>query len=94
MSRVKTLDVFRSLPKDLTEPTYCGGLISLICTGVIVVLGVQETTTYIRSSTSSKIVIENTHSRDKFHANLDISFPFIPCDLIGLTIIDGLGNKV
>ena len=30
MSAFLKLDVFRSLPKDLTEPTFCGGVSKLI----------------------------------------------------------------
>lgn len=35
-----------------------------------------------------------SHRHDTFHANIDITFPYIPCDIIGLNMRDGLNNAV
>ena len=94
MELVKKIDVFSALPKDLSEPTFCGGLISMVCTVIIVTLGFSESFNYLSSYTSSKIILESTHNRDKFQANIDIVFSFIPCDVIGLSLFDILNNQV
>lgn len=66
------LDIFRKLPRDLTEPTFCGGLgkyfikefdnifvliVSTLCTVVLIVLGVHEVRTYISAQTSTQVYI-------------------------------------
>jgi endoplasmic reticulum-Golgi intermediate compartment protein 1 len=47
------LDVLRKLPKDLTEPTFCGAFVSLICTLTMIILGVAEITNYLNPAVSS-----------------------------------------
>ena len=69
-------------------------LVSTICTIVLVMLTISEVRTYVKPSTSSMITIQSSHDADKFHVNLDIVMPFMPCDVIGLTIEDKMGNRV
>lgn len=88
MSAILKLDVFRKLPKDLTEPTFCGAVVSTVCTVVLVLLAITEIRTYVSPSTSSMITIQSSHESDKFHINLDVVMPYMPCDVIGLTLED------
>lgn len=39
-------DVFRKMPKDLTEPTFCGALVSFVCTFILVMLVFSEFQAY------------------------------------------------
>ena len=69
-------------------------VVSTICTVVLVLLAITEIRTYVKPSTSSMITIQSSHDSDKFHINLDIVMPFMPCDVIGLTLEDQMGNRV
>lgn len=40
--KLKSLDVFRKLPSDLTEPTFSGALVSIISTIIMVTLFISE----------------------------------------------------
>jgi hypothetical protein len=60
----------------------------------MVVLGTSELRNYFQHSTSSSIFISTSHSSDTFHANIDITFPHIPCDIIGLNLKDSLNNHI
>ena len=86
MSAFLKIDIFRKLPKDLTEPTFCGAIVSVICAIALVLLTVTECITYLQPSTSSTIGIQTTHNSDKFHINIDIVLPRMPCDVIGLDL--------
>lgn len=55
MSAFLKLDVFRKLPKDLTEPTTCGAMVSTLCAIALVFLTVTEIRTYMQPQTSSMI---------------------------------------
>ena len=44
--------------------------------------------------THSELFVSTSHTEDTFHANLDITFPKVPCDIIGLNFMDSLGNRV
>ena len=69
-------------------------VVSTICTVVLVLLAITEIRTYISPSTSSMITIQSSHDSDKFHINLDIVMPYMPCDVIGLTLEDQMNNRV
>ena len=68
--------------------TFMFFLVSTICTIVLVMLTISEVRTYVKPSTSSMITIQSSHDADKFHINLDVVMPFMPCDVIGLTLED------
>ena len=38
--------------------------------------------------------MSSSHASDKFHINIDIEMPFMPCDIIGLDLEDSMGNHV
>lgn len=45
-SRLRSLDIYRKLPSDLTEPTMAGALISIISTICMIVLFMTELQVY------------------------------------------------
>lgn len=60
------LDVFRKMPKDLTEPTFCGAvgkksiceiilsnIVSMMCTGLLILLCSTELEKYFRIETNT-----------------------------------------
>ena len=60
------LDIFRKLPKDLTEPTFCGAIISFFCAIFLVCLTISEIQNYLQPATSSEISIQLSHVMDTF----------------------------
>ena len=60
----------------------------------MVLLGTSEIRNYLQANTTSNLFIGTTHKSDVFHANIDITFPFVPCDVIGLNLRDSLENAV
>ena len=58
------------------------------------VLGISEIKNYLQHKTHSSLFISTSHKADTFHANIDITFPYIPCDVIGLNLRDSLENVV
>lgn len=92
MDKILSIDIFRKLPKDLSERTFIGAILSIICTFVIIILATAEIRTYLKPETKSNIYVQTEHSQDTFHANLDIVFPYVPCDIIGLNYRDQLNN--
>jgi len=61
---------------------------------VSIILGYIEITNYMSPQTSSSLFISTSHKSDTFHANIDITFPYMPCDIIGLSLRDSLNNHV
>ena len=60
----------------------------------MVFLGMSEIVNYFSEHTYSNLFIGTSHRSDVFHANIDITFPKMPCDVIGLNYRDSLENSV
>ena len=69
-------------------------LVSIVCTVVMILLGVSEIKSYVSPSVSSNLFIGTSHKSDVFHANIDITFPYMPCDVLGLNLRDSLENYI
>ena len=46
-SKLKKLDVYRKMPRDLTEPTFSGALMSIISLSIIAILFISELRIYL-----------------------------------------------
>lgn len=60
----------------------------------LVFLTVTEIRTYMQPQTSSMIGVQASHTKDVFKINIDVEMPFMPCDIIGLDLMDQMGNHV
>ncbi|KAM3127184.1 hypothetical protein pb186bvf_020703 [Paramecium bursaria] len=93
-SRLKQLDVYRKLPRDLTEPTNAGALISLISTIVIVWLFITELKAYIEVDNSSEMFVDVNRGGEQIRVNLDVIFHALPCDILSLDAQDIMGTHI
>jgi len=80
------------MPRDLTEPTFCGALVSIICTFVLITLTIYEVQSYINTGSKAELIIDTSHRDDFVPINIDITFPRMPCDILSLDVQDILGT--
>lgn len=80
------------MPRDLTEPTFCGALVSILCTFILVGLTVYEVQAYINTESQAELVIDTSHRDDFVNVNIDVVFPNMPCDIISLDQQDIMGT--
>jgi len=88
----KRFDIFKKMPRDLTEPTIFGALVSVLCTVVLVGLTIFEIQNYLRSESHAELVIDTSHRDDFVNINLDITFKKMPCDVLSLDVQDIMGD--
>jgi len=82
LKRLKSLDIYRDIPKDLTQQTTTGALLSLLCTGFITYL--------VLSSLSSYLSIDYDHSM--FIERPLMIHPYSnSAKLVESTILNGMG---
>ncbi|KPI84414.1 hypothetical protein ABL78_6540 [Leptomonas seymouri] len=88
-------DFFRRIPKDLTEPTTVGAIISIACVIIMVLLFAGEVISYVSPRIQSDMIIRpDLDSKSTIKVSLDITFHKMPCAILTLDILDVLHNHV
>ncbi|KAM3926365.1 LOW QUALITY PROTEIN: endoplasmic reticulum-Golgi intermediate compartment protein 1 [Leptodactylus fuscus] len=90
----RRFDIYRKVPKDLTQPTYTGAIISICCCFFITFLFLSELTGFIASEIVNELYVDDPdkESGGKIDVNLNISLPNLNCELVGLDIQDEMGR--
>lgn len=89
---VRRFDIYRKIPKDLTEPTTTGALISICSVFFIVFLFLSEFYSFIGTEIISELYVDNPSENDRLNVKLDITLPRMRCDHLGLDIQDEMGR--
>uniref|UniRef100_A0A3B4X8E2 Endoplasmic reticulum-Golgi intermediate compartment protein n=1 Tax=Seriola lalandi dorsalis TaxID=1841481 RepID=A0A3B4X8E2_SERLL len=90
----RRFDIYRKVPKDLTQPTYTGAFISILCCVFILFLFLSELTGFIATEIVNELYVDDPDkdSGGKIDVSLNISLPNLHCDLVGLDIQDEMGR--
>jgi len=57
-SKLKSFDVYRKLPSELTEPTMSGAMVSILSAVIMAVLFVTELSEYLTITESSEMFVD------------------------------------
>ncbi|XP_075852406.1 endoplasmic reticulum-Golgi intermediate compartment protein 1 isoform X1 [Microcebus murinus] len=89
-----SFDIYRKVPKDLTQPTYTGAIISVCCCLFILFLFLSELTGFITTEVVNELYVDDPDkdSGGKIDVSLNISLPNLHCELVGLDIQDEMGR--
>ncbi|CAG0912935.1 unnamed protein product [Notodromas monacha] len=86
-------DIYRKVPKDLTQPTLTGAVISICCCLFMAVLFISEFMSFISPEIVSELFVDNPGSaEDRIPVRINISLPRLPCQYVGLDIQDEMGR--
>jgi len=89
---VRRFDIYRKVPKDLTQPTLTGALISVTCCLSIFVLIVSELNRYLATDLVSTVYVDNPNPESRIPVTLTIELPRLKCEYVGLDIQDDMGR--
>ena len=89
---VKRLDIYRKIPKDLTQPTTTGAVISVCCVSFIVLLLFSELYFFISPDVRSELHVDNANPTDRIPVRINISLPSLKCEFLGIDIQDDQGR--
>ncbi|XP_071545931.1 endoplasmic reticulum-Golgi intermediate compartment protein 1-like [Panulirus ornatus] len=90
---VRRLDFYRKVPKDLTQPTITGAVISITCITFMLTLFISELLHFLSGEIVSEFYVDNPgESNERIPVYIKISLPRLKCDYVGLDIQDDLGR--
>ncbi|CAF0806097.1 unnamed protein product [Brachionus calyciflorus] len=94
---IRRFDIYRKVPKDLTQPTKTGATISILCILFISFLLISEFVGFVLPEVQSQLfvhnaVLKNENDDGRIPVTLDISVYYIKCKFLGLDIQDDLGR--
>lgn len=90
---VRRFDIYRKIPKDLTQPTLTGAIVSICCCVFMTILFLSEFYSYISPDILSELYVDsNTNTDERILVRLNITLPKLSCDVVGLDIQDDLGR--
>ncbi|CAD7936898.1 unnamed protein product [Amoebophrya sp. A120] len=95
---VRRFDWYRRVPKDLTESSVHGAVVSILTITVALYLFLSNLSEFLTVQTRSEMFVDDFHqniedsSRNKLRINLDIKFPRVPCAALALDAQDVMGS--
>lgn len=89
--RLISLDAFAKTVEDARVKTALGGMITLICVLIVLLLIRNEYSEYTLMIVRPELVVDRDVNR-QLDINLDITFPNVPCGVLTLDILDNLGD--
>ncbi len=93
-SFLKSCDIYRRLPKDMTEPTVSGATISLVCSALMLLLFMSETAAFFTPDVKTDMQVDVSQASQRISINMDIDFPYIPCYVLSLDVQDIVGTHI
>ena len=90
-SRFKNVDFYRKIPKDMTEGTIPGSVISVLASGIIAILLVSEIGSYLTPTFDTKVVVDRSQDGDLMRINFNVSFPALSCEFASVDVGDVMG---
>jgi len=92
MKSFKRFDLYRKVPRDLTEPTLSGAAVSCCTVTLALYLFVAELLVFVTRKWDSEMFIDDSKTEEKIQINLDITMPNLPCELLSFDAQDVMGS--
>ncbi|XP_042028810.1 protein disulfide isomerase-like 5-4 isoform X1 [Salvia splendens] len=92
-SKIKSVDFYRKIPRDLTEASLSGAGLSILAAFSMIFLFGMEFNDYMRVSTSTSIVVDKSSDADFLKISFNMSFPALSCEFASVDVSDVLGTN-
>lgn len=98
LNKLKDLDFYRRIPKDLTETSLHGTVLSVCAALFMLVLFIAELWAFLSPSTVSNVIIENSlgysaSDSNQLRINFNITVIDLPCEFATIDVVDVLGTR-
>ena len=91
-SKIKDMDFYRKIPKDLTETSAHGAVLSICACIFMLVLFVAELWAFLSTSVVTNVVLDPNND-PLIRINFNITVTNIPCEYAMIDVVDILGTR-
>lgn len=92
-SKIKSVDFYRKIPRDLTEASLSGAGLSIVAALAMMFLFGMELNNYLTFSTSTTVIVDRSSDGDFLRIDFNISFPALSCEFASVDLSDILGTN-
>ncbi|CAN8303031.1 unnamed protein product [Cochlearia groenlandica] len=91
-SKIKSIDFYRKIPRDLTEASLSGAGLSIIAAIAMVFLFGMELSSFLAVNTNTSVIVDKSSDGDLLNLDFNISFPALSCEFASVDVSDVLGT--
>ena len=90
-AKLRSVDFYRKIPRDMSEGTVPGSVISIGSALLIALLLVSEIGRYATPTWKTKVVVDRSLDGDMMKINFNVSFPALSCEFASVDVGDAMG---
>jgi hypothetical protein len=90
--RLKDLDLFKRLPKNLSKGSLLGVVMTIACFAIVTLLLLNEVISFMTKEIESGMRIDHRKDDQEVEVHLSIDIHRFPCHLLGLDVVDYIGT--
>ncbi|XP_076918511.1 protein disulfide isomerase-like 5-4 [Bidens hawaiensis] len=92
-AKIKSVDFYRKIPRDLTEASLSGAGLSVLAALAMMFLFGMELHNYLSISTTTSIIVDRSPDEDYLRIDFNISLPALSCEFASVDVSDVLGTN-
>ncbi|MCD7450951.1 Protein disulfide-isomerase 5-4 [Datura stramonium] len=92
-AKIKSVDFYRKIPRDLTEASLSGAGLSIIAALSMMFLFGMELNNYLTVSTTTSVVVDKSSDAEFLRIDFNMSFPALSCEFASVDVSDVLGTN-
>lgn len=92
-SKLKSVDFYRKIPRDLTEASLSGAGLSIVAALAMMFLFGMELSNYLAINTSTSVIVDKSSDGDFLRIDFNMSFPALSCEFASVDVSDILGTN-
>ncbi|KAK1391818.1 Protein disulfide-isomerase 5-3 [Heracleum sosnowskyi] len=92
-SKIKSVDFYRKIPRDLTEASLSGAGLSILAAFFMIFLFGMELNSYLTLTTTTSVIVDKSPDEDFLRIDFNISFPALSCEFASVDMNDVLGTN-
>ncbi|KAF8700420.1 hypothetical protein HU200_034358 [Digitaria exilis] len=92
-SKLKSVDFYRKIPRDLTEASLSGAGLSIVAALTMMLLFGMELSNYLAVNTTTSVIVDRSSDGEFLRIDFNISFPALSCEFASVDVSDVLGTN-